>query len=73
LKYGISPRWWLALISWAKVLAVMNSRTFVIPEDIKKISKKVLWHRIVLNYEAIADDVNIDDIIDNIMWWVKVV
>jgi len=73
LSYGISPRWWISLISWAKVLALMDNRSYVIPEDIKKISKKVMWHRIALNYEAIANDIKIDDIVKIIMDWVNVI
>jgi MoxR-like ATPase len=33
----------------------MDKRTFVIPEDIKKVAKSVLAHRLVLNYEAVSD------------------
>jgi len=73
LSYGISPRWGLALIAWAKVLALMNSRSFVIPEDIKKIAKSVLSHRLVLNYEAVVDEVSNDDIVKEILGSVKVV
>ena len=73
LSYGVSPRWWLSLISWAKVLAIMDSRSYVIPEDIKKIAKNVLWHRIVLNYEDVANDINVDDIVKIIMDWINVI
>ncbi len=73
LSYGVSPRWGLSLIAWAKVLALMDARSYVIPEDIKKIAKSVLWHRLVLNYEAVANDVSVEDIIEKIMQWVKVV
>lgn len=73
LSYGISPRWWLSLISWAKVLALMDARSYVIPEDIKKIAKNVLSHRLVLNYEAVANDVKVDDIVKIIMNWIKVI
>lgn len=73
LSYWISPRWGLSLISWAKALALIDWRTFVIPEDIKKIAKKVLSHRLVLNYEAVADDVSVNQIVNWIMNWVKVI
>jgi MoxR-like ATPase len=46
---------------------LMNWRHFVIPEDIKEISKDILRHRIGLSYEAIADDVHIDDVIEKII------
>ncbi len=73
ISYWISPRWWLSLISWAKVLAFLNNRTFVIPEDIKYLAKKVLAHRLVLNYEAVVDEVNNEKIIEKILENVKVV
>lgn len=73
ISYWISPRWGLALISWAKVLALMEWRTFVIPEDIKNIAKNVLSHRLVLNYEAVVNEVNSEKIIDYILENVKVV
>ena len=73
LSYGISPRWGLSLISWAKVLALMDSRSFVTPEDIKQIAMNVLSHRLSLNYEAVVNDVTNIDIIKQILDGVKVV
>jgi MoxR-like ATPase len=51
----------------------MNSRSFVIPEDIKKIAGQVLTHRLVLSYEAIANDISSEYIIKNILDNVKIV
>ena len=73
ISYGISPRWGLSLIAWAKVLALMDSRTFVTPEDIKQIAKSVLSHRLILNYEAVVDNISNNDIINDILNWVKVI
>lgn len=73
IKYGISPRWWLSLLDSARVVALLNSRTFVLPEDIKKVSKSVLSHRIVLSYEAIAEDITEDFIIQKIIDNINVV
>jgi len=73
LSYGISPRWGLSLIAWAKVLALMDSRSFVTPEDIKQIAMNVLSHRLSLNYEAVVNDVTNIDIIKQILDGVKVV
>ncbi|MCT4617091.1 MAG: AAA family ATPase [Candidatus Gracilibacteria bacterium] len=67
IEYGASPRASLAFIKASKALALMNGRHFVIPEDIKEISKDILRHRIGLSYEAIADDVHIDDVIEKII------
>jgi MoxR-like ATPase len=73
LEYWISPRWGISLISAARVVALLDKRTFVIPEDIKKVAKRVLAHRLVLNYDAIADWVTGESIINEILKNVKVV
>ncbi len=67
IEYGISPRWWISLIQWAKVIALMNSRNFVIPEDIKQIASKILSHRLVLSYEAIADGLDAKQFINKVL------
>ena len=53
MNCGASPRASIALISAAKVLAFMQGRAYVIPEDIKELALDVLRHRIPLTYEAI--------------------
>lgn len=73
ILYGISPRWWLALIWAAKVIALMQGRTFVIPEDIKEIAIDALAHRVVLTYEASANDITSEDIIQKIIDTIEVV
>jgi MoxR-like ATPase len=45
----------------------MNKRDFVLPEDIKNLAHKVLAHRLILTYEAIADQVSAKEIIDKIL------
>jgi len=73
IEYGISPRWGISLINAAKANALIENRTFVIPEDIKKMAKKALAHRLVLSYEAIANSITAWEIIDEILKNVKVV
>jgi len=72
LSYWVSPRWWIALIQWSQALAFQNGRDFVIPEDVKHIAHQALSHRLVLNYEAIADEVTADDIVTQILEKVKI-
>lgn len=67
ITYGGSPRASLALLRTAKVLAVMDGRDYVIPEDIKEMALPVLRHRIILSYEALADGVEIDSLIRKIL------
>ena len=70
--YWASPRASISMVRCAKVLAFLDWRDFVIPEDIKEIATSVLRHRIVLSYEAIADNIITDDIIENILSSIKV-
>jgi len=73
LEYWVSPRWWISLIAAAKVVALMDKRDFVMPEDIKKVAPRVLAHRLVLNYDAVADWVTPEKIVNEILKNVKVV
>lgn len=67
IQYGVSPRASLALIIAAKVYAFLEGRDFVLPEDIKKSAFPVLRHRIILSYEALADGITQDEIIQKIL------
>ena len=55
-----------------KALALINGRTYVTPDDIKMLSHSILRHRIDLNFEAVADDVPVETIIDAIIESIKV-
>lgn len=72
LSYGGSPRASINLAFAAKAVAFMNKRGFVIPDDIKAISKDVLRHRIGLTYEAEAENITTEKIIDEILRTVQV-
>lgn len=67
LNYPVSPRASISLLKASKALAFLSWRDFVIPEDIKEMTYPVLRHRISLNYEALAEDIKIDDIIKSIL------
>lgn len=67
IQYGVSPRASIALISSAKVIAFLRGRDFVLPEDIKSVAYPVLRHRIILSYEALADNITTDEIISKIL------
>ena len=72
MSYGVSPRWSISLIKGSQAVALLRWRDFVIPEDIKYIAKSALAHRLVLNYEAIADDIKAENIIESILEKVKI-
>ncbi len=63
IKFGASPRAAQALITCAKVRALMHGRYNVAYEDIKALAYPVLRHRIKINYAAISDKLSVDDII----------
>jgi MoxR-like ATPase len=64
IEYGASPRASIWLILTAKAYALLNGRGYVIPEDIKGVAHDVLRHRIILTYEAEAEGLTSDKIID---------
>jgi MoxR-like ATPase len=72
ISYGGSPRASINLALASKAYAFIQGRGYVIPEDIKAISKDVLRHRIGLTYEAQAENICTEDIIDKILNTVKV-
>ena len=63
IKYGASPRAAQALISCAKVRALMNGNFNVSYEDIDALAAPVLRHRIKISYAAINEKMNTDDVI----------
>ena len=66
VEYGVSPRGGIALLQVAQALALINGRAYVTPDDIKQLRHAALRHRIILNFEAAADDVHPEAIIDAI-------
>ena len=72
IAYGGSPRATINLTLASKAYAFLQGRGYVIPEDIKIIGKDVLRHRILITYEAEADSLTSDDIIDRIFAGVEV-
>ena len=67
IQFGASPRASINLNLAAKAMAFFNHRDYVLPEDVKEIADDVLNHRILLNYEAEADEVSTHDIIKSIL------
>src|SRR6478752_7277321 len=67
IQFGASPRASINLNLSAKALAYFEGRDYVLPEDIKEVAMDVMNHRIILNYEAEADNVKTSDIIKAIL------
>ena len=72
IAYGASPRATLAFSEASRAVAFLRGRGYVVPEDVKEIAKDVLRHRVLLTYEAEAEDVTSDTIIDRILERVEV-
>ncbi|OUQ58371.1 AAA family ATPase [Tyzzerella sp. An114] len=66
VRYGSSPRGAQAIVTASRIQALINGRYNVSYEDVNSVIKPALRHRLYLNFEAIADGVSADDIIDNI-------
>jgi MoxR-like ATPase len=67
ISYGASPRGSINLGLASKAQAFLNKRGFVIPEDVRSICKDVLRHRIGLTYEAEAENVKVEDVIEDVL------
>jgi MoxR-like ATPase len=66
IKYGASPRASIAFLQASRALALLNGRNYVIPEDVRNLRHLVLRHRVLLTFEADAEGVRSEEIIDAI-------
>jgi len=67
VTYGASPRASIALVLGARALAFLRGRDYALPHDVRELTLDVLRHRIVLSYEALADDVDPDTVIAGVL------
>ena len=67
IQYGVSPRATLALQYAAQAYAFLRGRHFVIPDDIKAVASAILRHRLLLSYQAEAEEISPDTIIRKIL------
>ena len=72
VRLGASPRASIALVRIGQANALLKGREYVIPEDVKSVVADVLRHRLVLTFEALADGVTADQVIDRIVQAVPV-
>jgi len=71
IEFGASPRATIALAQASRAHAFLRSRTYVTPDDVKAIAPDVLRHRVLTTYEAEAEEVTSDDIIQKILQTVE--
>jgi MoxR-like ATPase len=71
ITFGASPRASINMILAAKALASLRGRAYALPSDVRDLAPDVLRHRIVLSYEALADNVSADDIVSKVLGAVR--
>ena len=67
LTFGASPRAGVALSLAARGLALLNGRAYVLPQDVKELAPDVLRHRLILSYEAEAEEIDSDAVIQRLL------
>lgn len=72
IQYGASPRATLAFDRCSRALAWLEGRDYVSPEDVQKLAQEILRHRILLTYQAEADGISTDEVIDELLLRVPV-
>jgi MoxR-like ATPase len=67
IEFGASPRASIAFSQAARAVALLQGRDHVIPEDVKSLAHRVLRHRLILNFEAVAEQVPVETVIDAVV------
>ncbi len=67
IMFGASPRASINLVVAARSLAFVRGRDYVLPQEVRDVALDVIRHRLVLSYEALSDNVNSDDILNQIL------
>ncbi len=67
IAFGASPRGPISLVQAARALALVHGRDYAIVEDLQALAKDALRHRLVLTYQALAEDVSPDTILDSVL------
>jgi MoxR-like ATPase len=67
IQYGASPRASLGLVRATRALALLRGRDYALPQDVQDVAPDILRHRLVLSYDALADDVSSDQIIERVL------
>jgi MoxR-like ATPase len=67
ISYGASPRGPISLVQGARALALLRGREYAIVEDLHALARDALRHRLVLSYQALAEEVTPDSILDQVL------
>jgi MoxR-like ATPase len=67
IAHGASPRATLGLVAAGRALALLRGRDYALPQDLYDVSRDVLRHRVLLSYEALADGVTAEDVVERVV------
>ena len=72
IQFGASPRATIALALASKARAFLEGRGYVVPQDVKDVALDVLRHRIIVSYEAEAENISSENIVESVLGKVAV-
>ncbi|HEX7397946.1 MAG TPA: MoxR family ATPase, partial [Propionibacteriaceae bacterium] len=67
ISIGCSPRATLGLVAASRALALIHGRDYVLPTDVQSVAKDVMSHRIVLGFDAVADNVSTAQVVERVL------
>lgn len=67
IQVGCSPRATLGLVAAARALALIHGRDYVLPTDVQAVARDVMSHRLVLGFDAVADNITPAQVIERIL------
>jgi MoxR-like ATPase len=67
IQYGASPRASLGIVRATRALALLRGRDYALPQDVQDVAPDILRHRLVLSYDALADDIPAEQIVDRVL------
>ena len=67
IAFGASPRGPISMLHAARALAILRGRSYVLPQDVRELAPDALRHRLVLSYQALAEDITADQIIQPVI------
>jgi MoxR-like ATPase len=67
ISYGASPRGPISVIAAARALAVLRQRDYVLPSDVEALVRDAFRHRLVLSYQALAEEISADQVLDQVL------
>jgi MoxR-like ATPase len=67
VEFGASPRGPISLVQSARALALVRGRDYVLAQDLEALARDALRHRLVLSYQALAEEVGPDRILDDVL------